>query len=72
MGGQKSKIVNPNANVINEVKIVEVESSIKHYLIIMIVILALQFLTTVYQLHKRSIKKNYARSASLANDLNKV
>lgn len=72
MGGQESKITNPNANVINEVKIVEVESSTTIYLIIIIVIMALQFLTTVYQLHKRSLKKNYVRSMSLANELNKV
>lgn len=72
MGGQTSKIQNPNANVINQVKIVEVESSVQNYLIIIIAIMAFQFATTVYQLHKRSIKKNYARSASLANDLDKV
>lgn len=72
MGGQKSKIVNPKANVINEVEIVEADSSIKIYLIIIIGIMALQFATTIYQLHKRSIKKSYARSASIANDLNKV
>lgn len=72
MGGQKSKIENPNANVINEVKIVEVESSIQTYLIIIIAIMAMQLLVTVYQLHKRSLKKNYTRSISLANELNKV
>lgn len=72
MGGQTSKIEKPNANVINEVKIVEVESSIKIYLIIIIAIMALQFATTMYQLHKRSLKKSYARSASFGNDLNKV
>lgn len=72
MGGQESKIANPNANVINEVKIVEVENSSTIYLKIIIAIMALQLLTTVYQLHKRSLKKNYVRSMSLANELDKV
>lgn len=72
MGGQESKIDRPNANVINEVKIVEVEASTKIYLIIIIAIMVLQFMTTLYQLHKKAIKKNYARSISLANGLDKV
>lgn len=72
MGGQESKIKNPNANVINEVKIVEVESSTTIYLIIMIAIMGAQLLTTLYQLHKRSLIKSYIRSHSLANGIDKV
>lgn len=72
MGGQESKIKNPNANVINEVKIVEVESSSSIYLIIIIAILATQLLTSLYQLHKRSLRKNYMRTLSTADHLDKV
>lgn len=70
MGNHDSKIDNPNANVINEIT-VEVHLPVI-YLIIIIVILAMQFLTTMYQLHKRSLRKNYIRTASLANGLDKV
>lgn len=70
MGNQESKVEHPNANVVNEIKVsVEIPTI---YLIIIIAILALQFLTTVYQLHKRSLRKNYRRNLSLANDLDKV
>lgn len=70
MGNHDSKIDNPNANVINEIT-VKIEYPIV-YLIIIIVILILQFLTTLYQLHKRSLKKNYRRTASMALDIDKV
>ncbi len=70
MGGQESKIVNPNANVINEVK-VEIEFP-RIYFIIIIAILSLQLLTTMYQLHKRSLRKTYTRAASLGNGIDRV
>lgn len=70
MGGTDSKLEQPNANVINEIK-VEVQLPIIYFIII-IVILALQLLTTLYQLHKRSLRKGYARAASVANNLDKV
>ena len=70
MGNHDSKIENPNANVINEIT-VKVEYPII-YLIIIIAILGLQFLTTLYQLHKRSLKKNYRRAASMIIDIDKV
>lgn len=72
MGGQESKLDRPNANVINNVKIVEVEASTKIYLIIIIAIMFLQLATHLYQLHKKSIKKSYALSSSLAKHLEKV
>lgn len=70
MGGHESKLENPNANVINEIT-VEVKFPAVYFIII-ITILALQFLTTVYQLHKRSLRKSYVRAASLANGIDKV
>lgn len=70
MGARESKIENPNANVINEIKVnVEIPTL---YFIIIISILAMQLLTTLYQLHKRSLRKNYFRNASMSNDIDKV
>lgn len=71
MGGQTSRIEKPTANVINEVQVIEMES-MTTYLITIIVILAVQLLTTLYQLHKKSIRKKYIRTASLANGLEKI
>lgn len=70
MGGKESKVENPNANVINEIT-VEVEFPVIYFIII-IVILAMQLLTTVYQLHKRSLRKNYTRAASIANGIERI
>lgn len=70
MGGQESKVENPNANVINEIR-VEVEFPVIYFIII-IVILAVQLLTTLYQLHKRSLRKSYVRAASMANEIEKI
>lgn len=70
MGGQESKVENPNANVINEIT-VEVKFPVIYFVII-IVILATQLVTTLYQLHKRSLRKNYARAASMANGIEKI
>ena len=71
MGGQMSRIEKPTANVINEVQVIETES-MKTYLIIIIVKLAVQLLSTLYQLHKRFLRKSYTRTASLANGLEKI
>lgn len=70
MGGTESKVEHPTANVVNEINVV-VELPV-YYLIIIIAILAIQLLTTLYQLHKKSLRKNYIRTASLATDLDKV
>lgn len=72
MGGKQTKLEEPAANVINEVKMVTVEAPTL-YLIIIIALLAAQFITTIYQLHKKSLRKNYIiRAASMANNLDKV
>lgn len=70
MGSTESKIEDPNANVINDI-VVKVESPTNYFLII-ISLLAAQLLVTLYQLHKRALRKNYIRAASVANDLEKV
>ena len=70
MGNRDSKIENPNANMINEIT-VKVEHPIV-YLIIIIAVLVLQFLTTLYQLDKRSLRKNYERAVSMAINIDKV
>lgn len=70
MGSTESKIEDPNANVINDI-VVKVESPTNYFLII-ISLLATQLLVTLYQLHKRALRKNYIRAASVANDLEKV
>lgn len=70
MGGHESKIKNPSANVVNDLNITIDCDYI--YFIIIISLLVLQILITVYQLHKRSLKKNYMRTVSLANDIDKV
>lgn len=70
MGGHESKIKNPSANVINDI-VIKVEIPIL-YLIIIICLLSIQILITLYQLHKRSLKKSYTRSASRATDLDKI
>ena len=69
MGNHDTKIENPNANVINEIT-VRAEYPII-YLSIIIADLVLQFLTTLYPLHKRSLKKNYKRASSMAIDIDK-
>lgn len=70
MGGTDSKIENPNANVINDI-VVKIEFP-TIYMIIIIALIAMQLLVTVYQLHKRSLRKTYIRTASLAGTLDKV
>ena len=70
MGNHDSKIENPNSNVINEITV-----NLKYpivYLIIIIAVLVLQFLTTLYQLDKRSLRKNYERAVSMAINIDKV
>lgn len=72
MGKQQSKIVNPNANVINNVEIVDHTAQIDslwYLLLILIVLCAVNLLLKVYLLHKRSIKKRYM---SRANELDKI
>lgn len=72
MGGQKSKIVNPNANVINNVEIIDHTTqldSIWYMLLIIIIISAANLIIRVYLLHKRSLRKRYI---SRANELDKI
>ena len=72
MGKTQSKIDKATANVINEIEMTTQNSSSDTYLIIIIVILSAQLATTLYQLHKKSIRKNYALAASVANQLDKI
>ena len=70
MGKTQSKI--DKANVINEVEMTYTNSSSDIYLIIIIVLMLTQLATTLYQLHKKALRKNYMRSASIANQLDKI
>lgn len=70
MGGTDSKVEKPNANVVNDI-VVKVEFPAVYFIII-ICLIALQLLVTLYQLHKRSLRKSYTRAASLATNLDKV
>ena len=67
MSKTQFKIENPMANVLNEVNEV-VESVNKIYLIIIIIFLAAQLATTLYQLHKRSLKKRYEKTFQTVGD----
>lgn len=72
MGKPQSKIVNPNANVINNVEIVDHTAhidSLWYLLLILTVLCAVNLLLKVYLMHKRSIKKRYM---SRGNDLDKI
>lgn len=70
MGKTESKIENPNANVINDI-VIKMEFP-TYYLIILICLMIVQILINLYQLHKRSIKKNYARRMASVDNLSKV
>lgn len=72
MGGQKSKVADSPANVINNVEIVDHTSQIDSLYYVMIVlttISAINLALKMYLLHKRSLKKQYL---SRGNDLDKI
>lgn len=72
MGKPQSKIEKPNANVVNNVEIIDHKDEINSLwtlTLILIIIAAVNLLLKIYVLHKRSIKKKYI---SRANDLDKV
>lgn len=72
MGARKSKIVNPTANVINEVEVgtnVPDLMLIETLLIVIAVISTLNFVFKVYAMHSRKLKKKYQ---SRATDLDKI
>lgn len=72
MGAQKSKIVNPTANVINEVEVgthIPDLVLIETLLIVITVILTLNFVFKIYAMHSRKLKKKYQ---SKATDLDKI
>lgn len=63
MGNRETKIVDPKANVINEV-IVEQKNNngidqIKLYLLIITVILGIELVLKLYKMHNKRIKKRY-------------
>lgn len=72
MGGKESKIENPNANVVNNIEIIDHTSqldSLWYLLLISTVLCAVNLLLKIYLLHKRSLRKRYV---SRANDLEKI
>lgn len=72
MGGQKSKIERPNANVVNNVEIIDHTNqldSLWFLLLISTILSAVSLLIKIYLLHKRSLRKRYA---SRANELDKI
>ena len=71
MGKHQSKIDNPNANIINEVEMVQPTND-NMYLIIITVLLSAQLAIQVYQLHKKALLKRYLNAASVANQLDKI
>lgn len=67
MGKQQSKLVRPNANVINEVKVVERELSlfqIEICLILITIFLGLSFALKIYSMHNKILKKKYILRAN--------
>lgn len=72
MGAQKSKIEKPNANVINNLEIIDHTTqldSIWYLLLIITVISVANLSIRIYLLHKRSLRKRYI---SRANELDKI
>lgn len=72
MGGKESKIDNPNANVVNNVEIIDHTTQLNSlwYLVLILTLLsAAHLLLKLYLLHKRSLRKRYA---SRGNDLEKI
>lgn len=68
MGKEQSKIVNPKANVVNEVEVVEnnTSGSLPFLLWIIIILLSIQIGLKVFLLHKKSLKRRYmARAMSM-------
>lgn len=72
MGKPQSKVVNPNANVVNEV-VVENNTpdldTIELYLLLITIILSINFALGIYAMHYKRLKKKYY---SRANDLDKI
>lgn len=72
MGKTQSKVEKPNANVINNVKIVDHTQEINSLwllLLILIILSTINLLIKIYQLHKKSLKKKYS---SRADNLDKI
>ena len=72
MGEQNSKLLNPSANIITEIDIGIKTEEITLFLVIIIILLVMQIAITLYQLHKKSIKKYYRRAMSVENQLEKL
>lgn len=67
MGQEQSKIVKPNANVVNEVKVVEREVNlfkVELYLVLLTAFVCLNFALKVYAMHNKILKKKYLAKAS--------
>ena len=71
MGTTQSNIANPTATVLNEVNEV-VESVNPIYLIIIIILLKAVLAITLCQLQKRSMRKRYERTFSMANAIDNI
>lgn len=72
MGKTESKLEKPNANVVNNLEIIDHREQINSLwilLLILIIITAVNLIMKLYILHKRSLRKRYA---SRATDLDKV
>lgn len=72
MGGSESKIEDPNANVVNNIEIVDHTqhlNAIWYLVLITLIISSLNLFLALYKLHKRSLRKKYM---SRANDLQKI
>lgn len=72
MGAKESKIEDPNANIINNVEIVDHTNhleSIWNILLITVILSATNLLIKIYLLHKKSLRKRYI---SRGNDLEKI
>lgn len=67
MGKEQSKFVRPNANVVNEVKVVEHQIDlfkIELYLILITAFVCLNFALKIYSIHNKILKKKYMSKAS--------
>lgn len=62
----------PKANVVNEVKITEEHpnlGTIEIYLLIITIVIVINFLIRMYQMHKKNIKKQYLSKANESNTI---
>ena len=70
MGQQQAKVETPNANVVNDIEIIDINlKTIETCLIILTAVVLASFALNIYSMHNKQLKKRYT---SRATDLDKV